>query len=204
MNHIFIESELTQSGHRSVEFDPITHTEPAPGEVKYHYCHYNDVRFSDTLAVLLQGFVSKNVQGSEPSFYGLSSMIERIPEIAQMSAHRGYRTASIYPSIPGNIWEGEVSGEEEPLVEALSEDQCTILSWSIFLPEVPRDSWLEEVERELKQMVEQMAEGRPLLRSAGLKRLARDAARRLQQREEHPDLEEWARRLADDVSDATD
>lgn len=204
MSDILIESKLTQSGYRSVEFDPITHTEPAPGEVRYHYLHYNDVRFSDTLAASLQGFVSKNVQESEPSFYGLSSMIERIPEIAQISAHRGYRAASIYPSSPDDAGEEGTSGEEEPLVEALSEDQSTILGWSIFLPEVPTRSFLEQVERELDQMVEQMAEGRPLQRSAGLKMLARDAASRLQQREEGLDLEEWARRLAEDVSDATD
>ncbi len=204
MSHILIESKLTQSGHQSMEFYPITQTEPAPGEVKYHYLHYNDVSCSDTLAALLHGFVSKNVQENEPSFYGLSSMIERVPEIAEISAHRGHRAASIYPFTPDDTGEEGASGEEEPLVEALSEDQSTILGWSIFLREVPTESFLEEAERELDQMVEQMAEGRPLQRSAELKMLARNAASRLQQREEGLDLEEWARRLAEDVSDATD
>ncbi len=141
---------------------------------------------------------------TQPSYYGMVCVIAE-PQSGSWTCARAAmpRSTVVYTLDPVD----EPMQYEEALeaISVPSEEAMTIASWTLYgqAPEREYEEIVAETTAEIARLLSGLAQRSPLRRSAGLRRLAETVAHGLE-RPESADIESWARRLSQDIADATD
>lgn len=152
--------------------------------------------------VFVQCYVARgsNLSETDPTVMRVSGGQELV---TRPTFSCSFWAAALYPRDPAE----KHAEYEEPLdlIAAPIGEALTNVGWTL-CPQTPdhlQDQILAEATAEIGRLLSDLAQRTPLRRSAGLKRLAGLASRRL--REKEPlDVKTWARRLSQDVADAID